>query len=507
MPALARDTAVGIIGAGAMGAGIAQVAVLAGHPVRLLDAREGQAETARDGIGKRLERMLEKDLLSAEAHAAAMQHLMVVERIADLAGCGLVIEAVIEDIDLKRAILRDAELAVSRKAILATNTSSLSITAIGGALEHPERLAGMHFFNPAPLMRLVEVISGLDTSGAVVDTLADTARAWGKIPVRAASTPGFIVNRVARPFYGEAFRLLAEHAADAATIDGILRDCAGFRMGPFELTDLIGQDVNATVTRSVFDAFHQDRRYQPSRFQEELVAAGRLGRKVGRGIYDYRVGTARPEPVEAPPRPAPATVYAEGDVGALAALLRRAREAGIRIEHEALGRGFVTVEGLALARTDGRLACECSVDADRPVALLDDCLDLAKAPRVALALPERGVAGLQADAMIGFLQAAGKKVSLVRDLPGLVVMRTVAMLANEAADAVHQGVAEADDIDSAMCHGVSYPLGPLAWAEQIGIRRVAGVIGHLRRLYGEDRYRLSIELHRRRLMLGDADAS
>ena len=495
---------VGIIGAGTMGAGIAQVAVLAGHRVLLCDSREGAAEKAKVDVEGRLDRLRDKGRLSPDAHRRAVSRMTVAATLEDLAGCGLVIEAITEDLEVKQRLLVELEQVVVDSAILASNTSSISITALASSLRCPARLAGMHFFNPAPVLELVEIVHGLDTDEATMVTLEETARAWGKTPVRAASTPGFIVNRVARPFYGEAFRLLAEHATDAATLDAIYRDCGGFRMGPFELADLIGQDVNAAVTRTVFEAFHQDRRYQPSLLQEELVAAGRLGRKSGRGIFDHREGAEPSVALSASPRPAPTTVYAEGDVGELAPLLGAAREVGIGVEHDTLGRGFITVAGLALAASDGRLASERSIDASRPVALLDLCLDLAAAPRVALALPEQATS-LQADALMGFLQAAGKQVSLVRDLPGLVVLRTIAMLANEAADAVHHGVASAADVDTAMRAGVRYPFGPLEWAERIGVGRIARVMRHLRRLYGEDRYRLSLELHHRRLLSGAVD--
>ncbi|MEZ5825263.1 MAG: 3-hydroxyacyl-CoA dehydrogenase family protein [Geminicoccaceae bacterium] len=365
----------------------------------------------------------------------------------------------------------------------------------------PNDLVGMHFFNPAPVMRLVEVVSGLTTAAEVAERVAATASAWGKLPVHARSTPGFIVNRVARPFYGEAFRLLAEQAADAATIDAILRDCGGFRMGPFELTDLIGQDVNAAVTRTVFDAMHQDPRYRPSLLQEEMVAAGRLGRKTGIGFHDYRSGAGAVVAASEPDGVVPDEIAVEGDAGALAALVRSASQQGVSVERDGLGRGIVSIAGAQLAMSDGRLAEEWAADDGMPTALLDECLDIEKAPRLAVAFSSN-ISEEQRARVCGFLQLGGRKVSVVRDLPGLVVLRTVAMLANEAAEAVHLGVATADDIDRAMVAGVNYPAGPLALARSAGIGRVARVIRHLRRLYGEDRYRLSLYLHRASLADG-----
>ena len=291
--ALPRDATVAIIGTGAMGSGIAQVAAQAGHPVRLFDTRMGAAEKARVAIGETLRSLAAKGKLEQGAAAAASARLVAVHALGDCVSASLVIEAIVEDLAEKRSLLRELEKVVTPAAILASNTSSLSITALGAGLKHPGRVVGMHFFNPVPLMKLVEVVSGLATERATADTIAATAAAWGKEPVRATSTPGFIVNRCARPFYGEALRLLAEGAADAATLDAILREAGGFRMGAFELMDLIGNDINFAVTRSVWDACYHDPRYAPSVLQEERVAAGYLGRKSGRGFFDYAAGVWR----------------------------------------------------------------------------------------------------------------------------------------------------------------------------------------------------------------------
>jgi len=496
MPALDSSKLVGIVGAGTMGTGIAQLAAMAGHPVRLHDAEEGAAAAALDAIGQRLERELAKGRLDRAGLDAALGRLEVAERLDGLAGAGLVIEAIVEELEAKRRLMVELERVVGADAILASNTSSISITAIAAGLAVPERALGMHFFNPAPVMALVEVVSGLATSEEVCDSAAATVEAWGKTPVRVRSTPGFIVNRVARPFYGEALRLLGEGATDAATLDAVYRECGGFAMGPLALSDLIGQDVNLAVTRTVFEAFHHDRRYEPSLIQEELVAAGRLGRKVGRGFFAYgeHAPAAGPQALAraAPPR----ALFVEGDVGPLWPLVALAREHGIVVERERFGRGYLSVGDLAMTLTDGRLAAEHMIDADRPLVLLDLCLDYRAAPRIALAwggqLDEAAVAPV-----IGFFQAIGKEVSVLRDLPGLVVMRTVAMLANEAADAVHFGVATSHAIDLAMQKGLHFPKGPMAWGRDIGLDRVVQVIDNLRRLYGEDRYRVSIEFHRR----------
>ena len=288
---------VAVIGAGAMGAGIAQVAAQAGHRVQLHDTRFGAGEAAKRGIADALSRLVGKGRLSQADADAAVGRIDSVVTMPDACVATLVIEAIVEDLDAKRELLSRLENIVAPECILATNTSSLSITALAAGMKHPGRVVGMHFFNPVPVMALVEVVSGLATSEDAAAAVLATATAWGKMPVRATSTPGFIVNRCARPFYGEALRLLNEGAADPATLDAVIRDAGGFRMGPFALMDLIGHDVNFAVTQSIWEAYFHDPRYAPSVRQRELVAAGWLGRKSGRGFYDY-TDPSSPKPVE-----------------------------------------------------------------------------------------------------------------------------------------------------------------------------------------------------------------
>ncbi len=499
-PALSVERVVAVIGAGAMGSGIAQVAAAAGHPVKLLDARAGAAEKAVDGIRAQFAKLVDKGRMSAEAAAAAGARLSAVDALAGLADAALVVEAIVESLDAKQQLFRELESLVASDCILATNTSSISITAIGAALQRPERLAGLHFFNPAPLMALVEVVSGLATAREVADALFATAAAWGKSPVHAKSTPGFIVNRVARPYYAEALRLLQEGAADVATLDALMREAGGFRMGPFELMDMIGHDVNFAVTRSVWTAFFHDQRFLPSLIQQELVDAGFLGRKSGRGFHDYREGAARAQPSTEALRALSAVPRVHGDSAAAQALSARLDAAGVRHERDAGMDGhnsghnsgrIATVGGATLFVTDGRSATQRAAETSTPGAVLIDlALDYASASRIGIAAarqcPEPAL-----HAAIALLQAAGLQVSLLNDVPGLAVMRTVAMLANEAADAVHQGVCSADGADAAMKLGVNYPLGPLAWAERIGVDAVRQVLVHLGAAYGEDRYRVS----------------
>ncbi|MDH0646877.1 3-hydroxyacyl-CoA dehydrogenase PaaC [Pseudomonas sp. GD03858] len=495
MAALDSGALVAVIGAGAMGAGIAQVAAQAGHPVRLYDNRPGAAAQAAEGIDRQLGRLVEKGKLAPSAREAIRARLQPVDQLDALVNARLVIEAIVENLSIKQDLLRQLETLCDKDCILASNTSSLSITRLAAGLQRPERVVGMHFFNPAPLMALVEIVSGLATAPAQAATLYDTARAWGKQPVHARSTPGFIVNRVARPFYAESLRLLQEGAADCATLDALLRDAGGFRMGAFELTDLIGHDVNYAVTCSVFEAFYGDLRFQPSQLQKELVDAGRLGRKTGQGFYRHGEGAERPRPTQVS---SPAIVehcVAEGDLGALQPLLERLRDAGLGVTEQA-GAGLLRVGDATLALSDGRLASQrAREDGLRNLVLLDLALDYASATRLAIS-HSADCSATALDQAVALLGQADLKVSLVADLPGLVVLRTVAMLANEAADAVLQGVASPGDIDLAMCAGVNYPRGPLAWADSLGVGHTLRVLDNLQHSYGEERYRPSLLLRR-----------
>lgn len=302
---------VAVIGVGAMGSGIAQIAARAGHEVHLVDAVEGAAAEARSGLASRLAGLAAKGNITLDQAASATANLRVAGSIAGLPVCGLVIEAIHEDLIDKRDLF--AALADSQPAgaLFASNTSSLDITAIARGTPHPERVLGLHFFNPPPLMRLVEVIHGQETSAESLSAATELMKAWGKTTVHCTSTPGFIVNRIARPFYGEAQRMVEAGVADAATIDLAIRDGGGFRMGPMELTDLIGQDVNLAVGTSVWEQTGHDERYAPTDLQRQLVAEGRLGRKTGRGVFRY--GDAR-RPLDALPDRALAAALGTGPI-------------------------------------------------------------------------------------------------------------------------------------------------------------------------------------------------
>ena len=496
--ALTPDTVVAVIGAGTMGNGIAHVAARAGHPVILVDAQPAALAKALAVIEKDLAFLVSKGRLAEPDAAAARSRIRTAGSTAELAGAGLVIEAIVEDRDVKRALFRDLEAVVAPAAILASNTSSISITDIAAGLKHPERVVGMHFFNPVPRMALVEVIDGLLTDPAVAETLMTTSRAWGKTPVRAKSTPGFIVNRIARPYYGEAMRTLTEQAAPPALLDALMRDCGGFPMGPCELMDLIGLDVNLAVTTSAFHALGYDRRYAPSLIQQELVRAGRHGRKTGAGFFAYGDGATPPAVPAEPPCAAPAVVTAPSDAGPLEPLLARLVAGGVAVERVSLADAAIHVGSARLALTDGRTATRRAAEEGTPhFVTLDLALDFAKTPRLAIARADT-CGDAEFAGVVGALQATGCVVSRVDDIAGMVLMRIVAMLANEAADVVTQGIASAADADTAMRLGTNWPLGPLAWADRLTARRVAEVLDHVRAHTGEERYRVSPALQRRR---------
>lgn len=506
--ALKKGSLVAVIGSGAMGAGIAQVAAAAGYAVMLFDTRPEAVAKAIADIGKMYGKLVEKGKMSGPEADDARKRLQAADSLQAVAGAALVVEAIVEQLDVKRALFADLEGIVGDDCILATNTSSISVTAIAARLRRPQRLAGMHFFNPVPLMALVEIISGLATDAAVADTLFATAEAWGKNPVHARSTPGFIVNRVARPYYAEGLRLLNEQAADAATLDAVMREAGGFRMGPFELMDLIGHDVNFSVTQSVFAAYFNDPRFTPSVLQQEMVNAGFLGRKSGRGFFDYAEGAAKAAPHAEAPQARPETVSLSLEPGVPSAITdpleARLTAAGFEVGHrkalphagELEAAAFHT-NGAALFMTDGRTATQRAHANKHPETVLFDLVgDFATATRIAVARADQ-CSDRAYNSVVGMLQAAGFTVTRFDDVPGLAVMRTVAMLANEAADAVNQGVCTAAAVDIAMQKGVNYPQGPLAWADKVGIAQIVTVLQNLSMTYGEDRYRVSPLLRRK----------
>lgn len=504
-PGLSQDALIAVVGSGAMGAGIAQIAAAAGHQVLLYDARAEAASQALASLRRTFATLAEKGKMSSEQAQAAAARLALAPELDNLAEASLVIEAIVESLEVKQKLFADLEQIVADDCILASNTSSISITALAAGLRRPARLAGMHFFNPVPLMALVEIVQGLATDAAVTACLYATAKNWGKSPVHAKSTPGFIVNRVARPYYAEALRLLNECAADPATIDLVLREAGGFRMGPFELMDLIGLDVNFAVTKTVYQAYFHDPRFTPSLIQQEMVNAGFLGRKAGRGFYQYGEHAASVSGQNEAAQAAPVSLSMGADNAITSALAARFARAGIALSAPAatpVGERDAPLFTCGSARvylTDGRsatLRAQQTQHAD--TVLLDLALDYVGAGRLALAAADQCQSAAY-QLVVGALQAAGYAVTRIDDAAGMVVMRTVAMLANEAADAVQQGVCEAAAVDLAMQKGVNYPRGPLAWADSIGIPHIVGVLQQLAAWYGEDRYRISPLLQRKNI--------
>lgn len=496
---LPTSAQIAVIGAGTMGAGIAQIAAQCGHSVWLYDNRPEAATDAITGIAERLQKRVDKGRQSAEERQETLSLLHASATLSDLADSDLVIEAIIEDLSIKQQVFKQLEQLCNAQTLFATNTSSLSVTEIAANLQDPGRMVGMHFFNPAPVMKLCEIVTGLESRPEAISTITATARAWGKVAVQVASTPGFIVNRVARPFYTEAMRVYEEGGADVVTIDTIMKKAGKFPMGPFTLTDLIGQDVNYAVSLSVFNSYYQDRRFEPSLVQKELVDAGHLGRKSGRGFYQYTDDSAEPiaAGIPASENTRLAAVDVAGDPGNWAGLLDRFEAAGISINHKGgSGPGTLWVENICLRLSDGRSAtsiAESTGHSDQVV--FDLAYDYQETDTLAVAAADQASASALTVASTLF-HKLGITLYKLDDIPGLMVLRTVCMLTNLAADAVHKGVCSAQDADAAMESGTGYPCGPIAWGRHIGFANIRITLLHLEQSYGDGRYRPSPWLSR-----------
>ena len=471
-----------------MGRGIAQVALAAGHRVSLVDPQEAQLRAAAEEITQRLTRR-------HPAVAARLDQLLGTHTSVDEAPASsrtVVVEAVLESLQVKTTVLSAAYEHFGADCILATNTSSLSVTEIAAGTPAPHRVVGMHFFNPVPVMRLVEIVTGIQTDPRVADEVAELAVSWGKQVARVRSAPGFIVNRVARGFYGEALRLVEEQVASPATIDEVLRGAGQFRMGPFELMDLIGNDVNAAVTRSVWTAFNFDPRFEPSRIQDELVAAGRYGRKSGHGFYPYADGADPERPAPVTPADLPSGIKSDGSSAQLEALLART---GVRLDRDGdLDVPALLDDGTVLRVTRGCTALSESQElGGRPVVVIDRTVSPEDTSAIAAAASHPARLG----SVAALFAKGGIDVHEVADAPGLVVARTLAVIINEAWETALHGVATPPDIDVAMQLGTNYPSGPFEWTRRWGAPAVVELIDALWSTYHDTRYRGSRDLRLR----------
>jgi 3-hydroxybutyryl-CoA dehydrogenase len=459
---------IAVCGAGAMGSGIAEIAAQRGAAVKVFDVNAEALAGSEKRIGQSIDKLVAKGKLSADDAGDIRGRMQWVSSLDDLAGCELVIEAIIEDAAIKGRLFDGLEAVLSDQAVIATNTSSLPIGRLARTLGRPERFVGMHFFNPATLMKLVEVISGPATAPETAELVTAAAKAWGKVAVPVTDVPGFIVNRVARPYYGEAFTALGEKVAAAHEIDALFR-AVGFRMGPLELTDLIGQDVNFSVARSVYDSYFGQTRFVPQLLQSALVDAGWLGRKSGRGIYDHSEGAA----------PLPPIVADEVEVSDVQRAV--ADKLGDLAPGELLACGDVLI-GI----TAGETARSAARQAGKAVALLDWLVSDSDGPiGHASSSPEAAAAAA------GVIAALGRPAIALSDRPGLIVCRTLAQIANAAADAVFEHVSDEAGIDAALRFGANYPFGPFAWLDRVGRASVVCTLGAIAEATGQAMYRPS----------------
>ncbi len=471
-------------GAGAMGAGIAQVAAQAGHDVVVLDRDDQALARGRASIEKGAGALLKRGKIDAAEAGALVSRVRWTLDISTLAGVGLVIEAIVEDAAVKHALYSGLEAVLDKSAVLATNTSSLSVSRLAEGLARPAQFIGLHFFNPAPIMKLVEVVSGADTNPAVAAASHTLMECWGKVAVNARDVPGFIVNRIARPFYSEGWRALEENTSDAATLDFLYRDLAGFRMGPLELGDLIGHDINCAAAQSIFDAYNGHTRFTPSPGQARLVAAGRLGRKSGRGVYEYGNDVEKHTPnfIEYDTHSAPEDIAVGPDTAAMQALLNAT---GIQCEtKQHIAPGFAEIDDVIVGFCNGRTAGALAEEFQKSAL----CLDWMRDPEAATALAFSASNDEARQTALRLAALCGKGAIELHDRPGLVVFRTLCQLANCAADAVHDQVADADAIDRAMINGVNYPFGPMAWAKAQGFARIDAALKAIADVTGDSIY-------------------
>lgn len=493
------DLCVGVIGTGAMGRGIVQVSAAGGMHVVMMDTRPGAADEARDFVAKMLGRAAEKGSMSKAEADAATARIRVAQSLADFKDCHMVVEAIVENLDAKRALFAELEGVVKPDCILATNTSSMSVTTIAAKLKTPQRFAGLHFFNPVPLMKLVEVIDGLLTENWVSEALMVIGKRMTREPVRLTDAPGFLVNQVGRGFTLEASHLVYEGVSTFVDVDRVMRDVCGFRMGPFELMELTGLDVTQPASSLIYNQFFQEPRYRPNLIMQSRYEAGVLGRKSKKGFYDYDAEMkpiVAPEPAAPTAKPASVWVSKAEPKGheVLTALLTKL---GATIETGAKP----SAKALILVTPVGKDATGCAVeeglDPKRTVAV-DTLFPMVKR-RTIMGTPLTEAA--MKEAAHGLLASDGVPVTVCRDSPGFIAQRIVAMIVNIGCSIAQSRTAQPGDIDKAVVLGLNYPNGPLKFGDVVGVERIHQVLATMNSIYADPRYRPNIWM-RRRAQLG-----
>jgi 3-hydroxybutyryl-CoA dehydrogenase len=487
---------IGIIGTGAMGRGIAQIAAQASCQVLLFDTNPQAAAVAQSQLQVQWQSMVKKQRISDEQSQSNLARISIAVSLADLSNCDLIVEAIVERLDIKIKLFSDLEAIVSPSTVLTSNTSSLSITAIAAGLKHPNRFAGFHFFNPVPLMKVVEVIGGLRTQQGTIDGLCRCARDMGHTPVVAQDTPGFIVNHAGRGYGTEALKIVSEGVTDFVTIDRILRDQAGFKLGPFELMDLTGLDVSHPVMESIYHQYFEESRYRPNVITTQRLAGGLLGRKSGQGFYSYVEGAPiiEPEPA-APIVEEMLPVWLSPRAARRVELLQLLKNLGATIETGA----SPSPQALTLVAPLGfditTVAVVERLDPARTVGI-DMLVDDAITKRRVLATNPATRVDMR-DAAHALFARDGKAVSVIKDSGGFVTQRVVATIINIASDICQQSICTPKDLDTAVTLGLGYPHGPLAMGNLYGPTNVLEVLFNMQTVYGDQRYRPSPWLRRR----------
>jgi 3-hydroxybutyryl-CoA dehydrogenase len=487
-----RKLHVGVVGAGTMGRGIVQLFAQAGHPVSVVDAFEGAVPKAIAAVGAMIDKGVEKRTFTAEQGAGIKAAIRPCTALEQLADCDVVIEAIVEEIGAKQSLFAVLEGIVPRHAILASNTSSLVVAEIAAQCKHPGRVAGLHFFNPVPLMKVVEIISSVRTTPDTVATLRALIAGSGHRAVIATDQPGFLVNHAGRGYYTEALRVLEEQVATHAEIDVLMREAAGFRMGPFELLDLTGLDVSGKVMESIYAQFQQEPRFRPSSLVPPRIAAGLYGRKSGEGWYRYADNAKQ----EAPPRPVPATraglkLWIEPGASQCDDIAKLAESASVELVSDAGDADLILVQPWG---QDATTVCvEQKLDPTRTVAL--DPLPGFGQRRTLMLTPVTGAAAR--DAAHALFETDGTPVTIINDSPGFVVQRVLATIVNIAANIAQRGIASVTDIEDAVKLGLGYPHGPLTWGDRIGGKNVLTILRNMQNGTGDPRYRPSPWLTRR----------